>query len=72
MVLHGAEVHLHVGVTRLESLLVLRLRRAYAVAPLGGLDGLVHLVRVRVRVGVGVRVKVRVGVRGRVKGKGWG
>ena len=62
MVLHGAEVHLHVGVTRLESLLVLRLRRAHAVAPLGGLDGLVHLVRVRVRVGVGVRVRVRVRV----------
>ena len=58
LVLHRAEVHLHVRVTRLEALLVLRLRRAHAVAPLGGLDGLVNLVRVRVR--------------GGGQGQGWG
>ena len=73
LVLHRAEVHLHVRVARLEALLVLRLRLAHAVAPLGGLDGLVYLVGVRVGVVVRVRVTVTVTVRVRVRsGSGLG
>ena len=63
LVLRCAEVHLHVRVARLETLVVLRLRHARAVAPLGGLDGHVYLLGVRVGVAVRVRVTVTVTVR---------